>query len=224
LTNPSRPPNSILLKLLSFFFKQLYHTLAWSYDLVAFCVSLGRWNRWVRSILPYIRGPRVLEVGFGPGHLQVALLLSNFVSYGLDESRQMAMIARRRLHKQNGSTDTRLIRAKVETVPYPDQVFDCVVATFPTPSIFHPLAASEINRILVPGGRLVILLAARHPGHSLSVKITQWLFRITGQAAPEVIDQESLCGPYIRAGLITCAEWHHHPSGDLLIIQGKKPE
>ena len=47
----------------------LYHHFAWTYDLVADIVSLGQWKDWVRTALPYLDGC-VLELGYGPGHLQ----------------------------------------------------------------------------------------------------------------------------------------------------------
>jgi len=78
------------------FFNLLYHPFAWTYDLVAAIVSLGRWQDWLMQAMPYLSG-RVLEIGFGPGHLQVALNEAGMQAFGLDESRQMGRQARRRL-------------------------------------------------------------------------------------------------------------------------------
>ena len=79
----------LVLFLLRSFFFVLYHQFAWTYDLVAATVSLGRWKDWVRSALPYLSG-RVLEIGFGPGYLQLSLFELGIPAFGLDESRQMA--------------------------------------------------------------------------------------------------------------------------------------
>jgi ubiquinone/menaquinone biosynthesis C-methylase UbiE len=57
-------------------FRLLYHELAWSYDLVSWLASRGLWRRWQQAALAYlpVEG-RFLEVGFGPGHLLLDLVL-----------------------------------------------------------------------------------------------------------------------------------------------------
>ena len=56
----------LLTRFLGFFFHLLYHPFAWAYDLIAWTVSLGRWKDWVESVVPFIKGMRVLELGHGP--------------------------------------------------------------------------------------------------------------------------------------------------------------
>ena len=73
-------------RLLRFFFKLLYHQFAFAYDFVAATVSVGRWQDWVSSILPFLAGTRILEIGFGPGHLQRHLLRRGLTVVGIDES------------------------------------------------------------------------------------------------------------------------------------------
>lgn len=168
-----------LPRVLRFFFHHFYHSLAWTYDLVAAIVSLGRWTQWVRSILHYIDGPHVLELGHGPGHLQLALHKQNITSIGLDESRQMGRQASRLLHRQ-GHTP-RLVRAWSQALPLCDR-FDTVVATFPTEYIVDPRTLAEVWRVLRPGGRLVVLPGAWIGGKSILESIARWLFKVTGEA------------------------------------------
>ncbi|HRJ76215.1 MAG TPA: hypothetical protein PLX90_09465, partial [Anaerolineales bacterium] len=68
------------------FFYLLYHPFAFAYDFVAAFVSFGQWKNWGRSILPFISGTHILELGHGPGHLQRFLLNANLTLFGLDES------------------------------------------------------------------------------------------------------------------------------------------
>jgi ubiquinone/menaquinone biosynthesis C-methylase UbiE len=169
----------LLLSFFQIFFHLLYHQFAWMYDLVAALVSLGRWKTWVGSALPYIEG-RVLEIGFGPGHLQVSMHAAGLAAFGLDESRQMARQARRRLHRQGYSFN--LSRGLAQHLPFSKAVFDTVVATFPSEYIFAPDTLAEIRRVLVPGGRLVILPSAWITGSSLLERLAAGLFTVTGQA------------------------------------------
>ena len=37
-------------------------------------VSLGRWDDWIQTVIPYVRGLSILEIGHGPGHLQIKLM------------------------------------------------------------------------------------------------------------------------------------------------------
>lgn len=157
----------------------LYHQFAWTYDFVASMVSLGRWQGWVHSALPYLNG-RVLEIGFGPGHLQLSLNEKELPSFGLDESRQMASQARRRLRKQG--VISHLSRGYAQYIPFASGVFDSIVATFPAEYIFDPQTLKEIQRVLAPAGKLIILPMAWITGTRPLERLAAWIFRVSGEA------------------------------------------
>jgi len=154
------------------FFNLLYHPFAFTYDLVAAIVSFGRWKDWVYSILPFIEGTRILELGHGPGHLQRILLDRNLVAVAMDESAQMGTLAKCRLGSYH-----RLTRALAQNIPFANESFDTVVSTFPTEYIFDMQTLSEAHRVIHNSGRLIILLAAwpRNP-------LLAWLFKVTGES------------------------------------------
>lgn len=166
--------------LLRLFFYLLYQPLAWSYDAVAWLVSLGRWRSWVASSLSALRGQRVLELGQGPGHLQVAMRKEGFTPVGLDLSTQMGHLAARRLAAAGNAP--LLIRADGRWLPFRTEAFDSVVATFPTEYVFSAQSLSEARRVLPEGGHLVLLPVAWITGGSLLERAAAWLFRITGEA------------------------------------------
>ena len=93
---------SLIQILLQPIFHLLYHQFAWTYDFVAAFVSLGRWQDWVDAVVPFMSG-RVLEIGFGPGHLQELLNKQNFPVFGVDESSQMAQKANKLLGKKKAA-------------------------------------------------------------------------------------------------------------------------
>ncbi len=208
----------LFTRFLRFFFQWLYHPLAFTYDLVAATVSFGRWNDWVREVLPHVRGTRVLEVGHGPGHLQQSLLDLGLTPVGLDESAQMGRIARARLLK-NDYTKINLVRGLTQSLPFPNGYFDTVLSTFPSEYIFDPQTLSEVWRVLDNGGRLVVLPAAwpRNP-------LLGWLFRVTGQSPSEALEiiQESLKNPFIETGFNVEIQTLDEQSGLLLIVIATK--
>ncbi|MEA4907001.1 MAG: methyltransferase domain-containing protein [Anaerolineaceae bacterium] len=169
-----------------FFFHHLYHSLAWSYDLVAWSVSLGKWDTWVASVLPFVTGPYVLELGHGPGHLQVLLRKRGYCAIGLDESAQMGRLARRTLRRSEPADMVCLVRGLAGAIPLPGQAVDTVVATFPSEYIGQMDTLAEIHRTLKPDGRLVVLISSQFTGNGLLTRLARLLFQVTGQSpAPE---------------------------------------
>jgi ubiquinone/menaquinone biosynthesis C-methylase UbiE len=173
-----------LNRLMRGFFYHLYHGLASCYDLVAEVVSLGRWNAWIKSVIPFIHGRRVLELGHGPGHLQEFLMArAPNLSVGLDESAQMGFLARGRL-RSTGNHKVNLTRGVAQRLPFAAESFDTVVATFPSDCMFDALTLSEVRRVLPDPGQIVILPAAWIIGRGLTDRLAAWTFRITRQVPP----------------------------------------
>ena len=170
----------ILQKLMRVGFHLLYHEFAFAYDWVAAAVSLGRWTNWIRTVIPFIEGSPVLEIGSGPGHLQSDLKKLDFQSHGLDESRQMIKLARKRL-KANGARISNLTRGRAARLPYRNNAFRTILSTFPSEYIFDPATLKEIHRVLASDGRFIILPAAWHVGHGLLERTLAWVFHVTGE-------------------------------------------
>ena len=215
--------NRLVLSLLRLFFSLLYHQFAWTYDWVAAAVSLGRWKDWLLTTLHYVNGGRVLELGHGPGHLQKALRNRKVISVGIDESPQMGKLASSRL-KELGFTPL-LVRGYAQSLPFTDSSYHQVVATFPTEYITATATLYEIHRVLMPGGRLVVLPAAWITGRVWTDRLAAWLFRITGQSPDrDDFQEKSIFDPLIDAGFHQVgAQWQVVRSSQVLIILAEKP-
>lgn len=214
---------------LSLFFKLLYHQMSWTYDTVAGIVSLGRWKGWVFSVLPDLGGHRILELGYGPGHLQRELLAAGKFAFGIDTSSQMSRQAQQRIRRQGLSPC--LIQGQGQHLPFPEDAFDQVVATFPTEYITRTETLQEIYRVLTPGGEFILLPAAWITGRGPLERLASWLFRVTGQAPPQkpvkgvpgsLID--AFVQPLEASGFTTRPEVRQQTSGLLLVICAKKSE
>ncbi len=178
-------PTRLWWRLVRFGFRLLYNELAWTYDLVSWAVSLGRWRTWQRASLPRLEsrpGARVLEIAYGTGNLQIDLAAAGFDAIGIDLSAHMGRIARRKL-RRHGITP-RLVRASGMRLPFRAQTFEAAVSTFPTEFIIAPETLHEVRRVLVPGGRFVIVFNGILTLGSLPAHALEWLYRVTGQRGP----------------------------------------
>jgi ubiquinone/menaquinone biosynthesis C-methylase UbiE len=171
---------NLVRQALRFFFYLIYQPMAWSYDLVAWSVSLGRWKDWVLCTLPYLLEGPVLELGHGPGYLQTALAAGGLKTFGLDFSKQMGRLAQRKLRKLGYAQ--LIARGRSQALPFPAASFNRLVATFPSEYIFQPGTLAEVQRVLAPGGRLVIAPLAWITGSRPLDRAARWLFRVTGEA------------------------------------------
>lgn len=213
----------VLRRFLRFFFWHFYHGFAWTYDFVAAGVSIGRWNDWILCTLPYVRGNRVLEIGHGPGRLQVDLRQSKpGLIIGLDESPQMGRIARRRL-QAGGCTYPNLVRGIGQQLPFAAATFDTAVATFPTEYIFDSDALQDVRRTLGPGGRFVVVPAAWIGGRKAVDRLAAWLFRVTGQTPilPAQALGDRLRKPLEEAGFAVTVETVDVRSSQVLVVVGE---
>jgi ubiquinone/menaquinone biosynthesis C-methylase UbiE len=163
-------------------FRLFYNEFAWTYDTVAWVVSLGQWTAWGRTAIPHLRGERVLELAHGPGHLLVAMKLRGLTPVGLDLSPYMGRLARRRLRKSRLAVP--LVRARAQALPLRDGCFDSAVSTFPTEFILDPATLRETTRVLQPNGRLVVGASARLLERDPLTRLIWWLYQVTGQAEP----------------------------------------
>lgn len=165
--------------LLKFAFHLLYNQLAWTYDWVSWIVSRGDWRGWQRAALPFVRGPRVLELAHGPGHMLIALSRAGYRVTGLDLSPAMSRQAQRRLHRLD--IPVPLLRGRAQALPLANQQFDTVLATFPTDFVIDPRTLSAVARVLAPNGQFVIVPEGQLLGRDPLTRAIEWLYRVTGQ-------------------------------------------
>jgi ubiquinone/menaquinone biosynthesis C-methylase UbiE len=171
--------SGLLAKLLALFFQLLYHQFAWTYDFVSWVVSWGQWRNWIMTLLSKLGEGNILELGFGPGHFQVSAAKSGNKIFGLDLSPQMVSMAKKRILKSGKQPYLSL--GDGQRLPYADQSFTQVVATFPTEYVFVQDTLREIHRVLLPHGEFLLLPMAWITGKRWIYRFLSWLFQVTGQ-------------------------------------------
>ena len=157
----------------------LYNHLSFTYEWVAWVVSLGQWSRWRQTALTHLRDGRTLEFAFGTGVLFSQMMAAGISPVGVDISPFMARITARRLRRAGFPLN--ITRARAENLPFPAAHFANTIATFPTEYIFQPDTLAEVWRVLSPGGRLIVVLQGDLRRFGWLNTAIEWLYRLTGQ-------------------------------------------
>ncbi len=205
-------------RFIRFAFQLLYNQLAFTYDAVAWLVSFGQWRAWGQTALDRVRGPRVLELGHGPGHLLIALGRSGHLRpIGIDLSPHMIAQAQRRIKRAGLSIPQ--VRCRVEALPFRSGTFDSAVSTFPTEYIADPRTLAEVARVTNMRGRLVVVLGAQFGRRTPSTRFVDWLYRITGQRDPSVEAEPDV---FERLGMTAHVETEVVGGSTVTIVVAKK--
>jgi SAM-dependent methyltransferase len=194
-------------------FHLLYNQFAFSYDLVADLVSFGQWADWRRAVMPYLLEGDTLDLAYGTGGLLADLYAQGRNPVGLDLSPYMGRIAGRRLKRM--CCPSRLVRGRADHLPFKNDTFANVLATFPAGFIFSSTTLSAVARVLCPGGRFLIVVKGYLKG---PVVLRQWVgcaYKLTGQQAWQ---EEDLTVHLTHAGFQV--EWIPVSIGDATSLLG----
>jgi ubiquinone/menaquinone biosynthesis C-methylase UbiE len=215
------PLRRVWTRLLRLGFRLLYNEMAFTYDTVSRLVSLGQWRDWQRAALDHLDAPSgapVLELAHGTGDLAIDLLAAGFQPVGVDLSRAMGRIARHKL--QGHALPTRLVRARAQALPFAANTFPAAVSTFPTEFIVDPATLAEAWRVLVPGGRLVIVVNGLLTRRGVAEEALELAYRATGQRGPWSSDIEDR---FARAGFAFARIDHPLDRSVVSLIVASKP-
>lgn len=126
------------------------------YDRANYIASLGLWGWFLRQFMNTVDirpGERVLDVCAGTNAIGIALLRREpaLEVHAIDRSAAMQEVGRR--NAEALGMRIRSVIDDVHTLPYPDNTFDVVTLQFASRHLRIRRVASEIRRVLKPGGR-----------------------------------------------------------------------
>ncbi|MEF8734709.1 MAG: bifunctional demethylmenaquinone methyltransferase/2-methoxy-6-polyprenyl-1,4-benzoquinol methylase UbiE [Candidatus Accumulibacter meliphilus] len=200
----------------------VFDSVAQRYDLMNDVMSGGLHRLWKAFAIARsgIReNSRVLDVAGGTGDLALAFarkLRGGGEVWLTDINNAMLTRGRDRLYDRGALV--RVTQCDAEKLPFPDDYFDCVTVAFGLRNMTHKdLALGEMQRVLRPGGRLLVLefsqvwkpLAPAYDFYSFKVipRLGQMIthdeasYRYLAESIRVHPDQEGLKGLMEQAGL-----------------------
>ena len=172
--NPgARPANEATEAAAAEHVRELFDTIAPTYDLLNHLLTFGIDKRWWRRSARAFKGTlarpeaQVLDLCCGTGDMTSALLAERPANaepvIGLDFSPQMLAKARTKYIGANAHW----VEGDAMHLPYPDNSFDLVTSAFGFRNLTNYTAAlAEIHRVLKPGGHIGILECNQPDGFS----------------------------------------------------------
>ena len=146
-------------RLRKFLFETLYKN-KYLYRFASTVPFAGQWRVWQRLVLPRIHGHDVLELGCGLGDLLADMTLAGYNCQAVEQSLPMVEAARQTMQRRAPGQKVWIIHGTAQQLPFSNTSFDTVVSTFPSEYIYDSDTIAEVERVLRPGGRLIVVEGA----------------------------------------------------------------
>ena len=145
--------------------RQMFDGISRDYDLLNRVISGGIDVRWRKNVVSYLipeKPKKILDIATGTADLAIELTKTNAEEIvGLDISPGMLEIGKQKVTSKGMDKVIKMVIGDSENLDYNDAYFDAVTVAFGVRN-FENLdkGLQEINRVLRPGGNLVILETA----------------------------------------------------------------
>ncbi len=162
--------------------KAFYNKIAKVYDLLSEQSERAMREEGIKMLAPSL-GERLLEIGFGTGHVLVELAKAVGPTgkvFGIDLSENMLAHAQGLLEQENLTGRVDLTCGDAEKLPYEaesvDGIFMCfTLELFDTPEL--PRVLAECSRVLRSGGRIVVVAVSKEGKQGVVVQVFEWTHR-----------------------------------------------
>lgn len=188
----------------------MFDNISGSYDFLNHFFSAGIDKRWRKKAIAILREDnpeQILDVATGTGDFAFeALKLNPKKITGIDISDGMLEIGRKKIRKRCMDDRMEFINADSENLPFGNDEFDAVTVSFGVRN-FEDLKAglAEINRVLRPGGKAVILEFSKPKGFPLK-QIYFTYFKYVMPLLGKVISKDKSAYEYLPKSVLAFPE------------------
>ena len=143
--------------------EKMFDTISGNYDGLNRIISLGidvKWRKKVLNLIAEKKPKTILDIATGTGDLAIQFAKKTNAEkiVGLDLSEGMLSIARKKAANLVMNDTLEFVKGDSEALLFPDNSFEAITVSFGIRN-FENLekGLSEIYRVMIPGGRFVIL-------------------------------------------------------------------
>jgi demethylmenaquinone methyltransferase/2-methoxy-6-polyprenyl-1,4-benzoquinol methylase len=223
----------------------VFHSVATKYDIMNDVMSGGVHRVWKQFTIEAScarKGHKILDIAGGTGDL--AAKFSKIVGKDgqvilSDINNSMLSVGRDKLTDKGIVGNIDYVQANAECLPFPDNYFDCITIAFGLRNVTDKDAAlRSMNRILKPGGRLLVLEFSKPTTDILTKAYDLYSFKILPKMGQLIAgdadsyeylaesirmhpDQETLKSMMSDAGFDQC-EYHNMTGGIVALHKGLK--
>lgn len=222
----------------------VFHSVANHYDVMNDLMSMGihrLWKRFTLASSGVRKGSSVLDIAGGTGDL--TLKFSKLVGESgqvvlADINASMLNVGRDRLTDLGAVGNIDYVQANAESLPFPDNSFDCITIAFGLRNVTDKDAAlRSMYRVLKPGGQLMVLEFSK-PADWITPVYDMYSFKLLPKIGKVVLDdedsyrylaesirmhpdQETLKNMMVEAGFERC-DYHNMTAGIVALHTGYK--
>lgn len=224
---------------------EVFHSVANKYDVMNDLMSMGihrLWKRYTIEISGVRPGQKVLDLAGGTGDLaaKFARIVGQTGHVTLsDINNSMLNVGRDRLTDKGILGNVDFVQANAECLPFPDNHFDLITIAFGLRNVTDKdKALRSMNRVLKPGGKLLVLefskptVKALNPLYdAYSFKILPFIgklitndadsYRYLAESIRMHPDQDTLKGMMANAGFTNC-DYFNLSAGIVALHRGYK--
>ena len=186
---------------------EVFHSVADKYDVMNDLMSFGihrLWKRYTIEMSGVRKGHKVLDIAGGTGDL--AAKFSRIVGDTgevilSDINGSMLGVGRSRMVDKGLLTNIDYVQANAETLPFPDNYFDCITIAFGLRNVTEKAnALKSMYRIVKPGGRVLVLEFSKPTSPLLSKVYDLYSFKLLPKIG-EIVANDSESYQYLAESI-----------------------